>query len=77
VTVVVAAQTNEKLECKLNRYITGKGRAKIVVKVFGASDCRENCESHLLYFGEESIASKIAAFYSKQFGFEPLIVNFS
>ena len=76
VAAVVAAQTNEKLECNLNRYIKGKGGAKILLKGFGASDCRENCDSHLLYFGEESIESKIATFYSKQFGSKPLIVNF-
>lgn len=52
VTMVVAAQTNEKLECNLNRYIKREGGAKILVKGFGASDCRENCESHLLFFRE-------------------------
>ena len=50
VTAVVAAQTNRKLECNLNRYIKREGRAKILVKDFGASDCRENCKSHLLFF---------------------------
>jgi len=76
VVAVIAAQTNEKLECNLNRYIKEKGGAKIVVKRFGASDCRKNCESHLLYFGEENIESKIAALYSKRFGSKPLTVNF-
>ena len=50
VTVVVAAQTNEKLECKLNSYIKTEGRAKILIKGFGASDCRANCGSHLLFY---------------------------
>jgi len=76
VTAVVAAQTNKKLECNLNHYIKREGEAKILVKGFGASDCKENCESHLLYFGEENIESKIATLYSKQFGSKPLIVNF-
>ena len=49
VTAVVAAQTNRKLECKLNSYIKREGRAKILVKGFGASDCRKNCGSHLLF----------------------------
>ena len=52
VTTVVATQTNEKLECKLNSYIKTEGRAKILVKEFGASDCRENCGSHLLFHRE-------------------------
>lgn len=50
VTAVIAAQTNEELECSLNRYIKEEGRARIPVKGFGASDCKENCESHLLFF---------------------------
>lgn len=76
VTAVIATQTQRKLECNLNRYIKRGEEAKIVVKNFGASDCRENCESHLLYFGEENIESKIATFYSKRFGVKPLIINF-
>jgi len=76
VTAVVAAQTNKKLECNLNRYIKREGEAKILGKGFGASDCKENCESHLLYFGEENIESKIATFYFKQFGSKPFIVKF-
>jgi len=75
VTAVVAAQTNRKLECNLNRHIKSEGEAKIPVKKFGASDCRENCESHLLYFGEENIESKIVTFYSRRFGSEHLIVE--
>ena len=76
VTAVVVAQTNEKLECNLNRYIKEEGEAKIPVRRFGASDCKENCESHLLYFGKENIQSKIATFYYKRFGSNPLIIDF-
>jgi len=50
VTTVVAAQTNEKLECNLNSYIRREGWAEILVEGFGASDCRENCGSHLLFY---------------------------
>ena len=76
VTAVVAVQTNKKLECNLNSYIKREGEAKILLKGFGASDCKENCESHLLYFGEEIVESKIATFYFKQFGSKPFIVKF-
>ena len=76
VTAVAAAQTNEKLECALNSYIKKEGEAKILVKGFGASDCKENCESHLLYLGDEHIESKIVTVYSKRFGSKPLLVNF-
>jgi len=50
VTVVIVAHTNEKLECKLNSHIRRELSAKILVKGFGASDCRENCGSHLLFY---------------------------
>ena len=76
ITAVVAAQTNRKLECTLNRYIKREGEAKILMKGFGASDCRQSCGSHLLYFGEENIESKIVTFYSRRFGSKPLIVRF-
>jgi len=76
VTAVVAAQTNKKLECNLNSYIKREGGAKILAKGFGASDCRENCKSHFLYFGKENIESKIVTFYSKRFGSKPRIVSF-
>jgi len=68
VTTVIAAQTNKKLECEMNRYIKLEGKAKVPVVGFGASDCGENCESHLLYFGEENIEPKIFAFYAKKLG---------
>jgi len=76
ITAVVTAQTNRKLECTLNRYIKREGEAKILMKGFGASDCRQSCGSHLLYFGEENIESKIVTFYSKRFGSKSLIINF-
>ena len=76
VTAVVAAETSKKLECNINRYIRRAGKAKIPVKGFGSSDCKENCESHLLYFGEEEIKSKIATFYVKRLGPAPFIIDF-
>jgi len=76
ITAVVAAETNKKLECNINRYIKMKGGAKIPVMGFGASDCKENCKTHLLYFGEENIKSKIVALYAERFGFKPLIIDF-
>lgn len=76
VTAVVAAQTSEEFECKMNRYIKREGKAKIPVKGFGSSDCKENCESHLLYFGEEDVKSKIATFYAKRLKAEPFTIDF-
>jgi Uri superfamily endonuclease len=48
VKTVIVTETNENLECKTNQYIKTIG-GKVTVKGFGASDCRENCKSHLLY----------------------------
>lgn len=64
---VVAAQTSTKLECEMNRYIKENGGAEISVPGFGASDCKQSCNSHLLHF-KEDIESKIAALYAKKLG---------
>ena len=52
VEAVVAAETNEKMECSLNSYMKRLSEAEVRVNGFGSSDCRKNCGSHLLYFPE-------------------------
>jgi len=52
VEALVAAETNENVECTINNKIKKNRGAKIQFNGFGASDCRKNCESHLLYFPE-------------------------
>ena len=52
VEAVIVAETNENMECKTNHYLKSIMGAKVQVKGFGASDCRKNCTSHLLYFPE-------------------------
>jgi Uri superfamily endonuclease len=52
VEMVIVAETKENMECKTNQHIKTITGAKVPVKGFGASDCRKNCESHLLYFPE-------------------------
>ena len=76
-TTVVAVQTHKKLECTLNRLIKMGGGAKIVAKTFGAADCKGNCGSHLLFFGEENIESKVVALYSRLFGSKYFVMNLS
>ncbi len=49
-TVVVAAKAYKKMECDMNRCLKQDYETKIPVLGFGASDCKENCESHLLYY---------------------------
>lgn len=75
VTAVIAAQTDRKAECKMNHYIREELGAKIPVVGFGASDCRENCKSHLLYFGEENVKPKIAALYSDKLRIRSLVMD--
>jgi Uri superfamily endonuclease len=52
VEAVIADENNQKMECKTTQHIKAIVRAEDQVKGFGASDCRKNCESHLLYFPE-------------------------
>ena len=78
VTSVVATQTSEKLECTLNSYIKREGGAEILIKEFGASDCKENCESHLLFFPdiiEEPILIQKIVKYYEDLGLTPLLVH--
>lgn len=76
VTAVVAAQTDKNVECKMNHCIMETAEAKIPIAGFGASDCKENCKSHLLYFGEENVKTKIAALYAEKFGSKSVTVIF-
>ena len=52
VETVIVAETKENMECNANQYLKKMMGAKVPVKGFGASDCRKNCGSHLLYFPE-------------------------
>ena len=76
VTAVVAAQTDREMECELNCYIQKEEVARIPVLGFGSSDCKGNCKSHLLYFGEEDVEKKIAALYAEKLGFRPVVIEF-
>ena len=45
---VVGVRRSSKDECALNRSVRGR----VVAPGFGASDCREGCNSHLRYLGD-------------------------
>lgn len=75
ITAVIAVQTSRKLECKMNLYIKEELKPKIPVVDFGASDCKENCKSHLLYFNEENIKLKIKALYANKFMLKPIVID--
>jgi len=64
---VVAAYTNEKMECEINQRLRDRLQASIPVRGFGSSDCRKKCGSHLLYLGlDENVAERIADLYSEK-----------
>jgi Uri superfamily endonuclease len=49
--VVVHGHDAEK-ECEINRLLSGLPSARIYAPGFGASDCKQGCGSHLIYFSE-------------------------
>lgn len=77
ITAVIAAQTGRKAECNVNLFVKKELGAEIPVMGFGASDCKQNCESHLLYFGEENIKSQVVALYADELGSIPIVVDFA
>jgi Uri superfamily endonuclease len=50
IEAIIAAETNKKLECEVNSRIKNIFGVKVTVNGFGASDCKNNCGSHLLHF---------------------------
>ncbi len=59
VKAIIAAEGKERMECKVNRYLKEGSSAKILVRGFGSSDCKNNCGSHLLYFSERPEPEKL------------------
>lgn len=47
---VVTVRTRRRIECQRNRKVLALPGAQVVVKGFGASDCR--CVAHLVHFPE-------------------------
>ncbi len=76
VTAAVAAQVYREAECNINRSLKKRLKAKIPVVGFGASDCRQNCESHLLYFGAQNIKSHVSTLFVDKLRAKPHIIDF-
>jgi len=76
VTAVVAAQTDREMECELNCHIKRRRGARIPISGFGSSDCRGDCQSHLLYFGEKNVEKKIAESYAEKLGSRFVVIEF-
>lgn len=47
---VTVVETEERVECELNRQVLNCSNARVIVKGFGSSDCR--CPTHLVYLGK-------------------------
>jgi len=75
VVAIIAIQTNREIECRINGCLKNEITARIPVLGFGASDCKENCGSHLLYLGEKNFEQKIASLYSENFGCKIVVVD--
>ena len=45
-------------ECQQNQRIAALAGASVVLKRFGASDCKSGCASHLLFFGSSGFSVK-------------------
>lgn len=52
VEAIIVAEISEKRECETNQRIKTIRGAEVTVEGFGSSDCKKNCESHLLHFSE-------------------------
>ncbi len=63
VSSIVLAETKEKVECKLNRFLKKKIKGRILIPNFGSSDCKFGCGSHLLYMGKRDPLPKVVDIY--------------
>jgi sugar fermentation stimulation protein A len=75
VTAVIVGRTSEKLECKINKRLKTTLTAETPILGFGASDCKENCGSHLLYLGEKDAKNRIASIYKEVIGSQTAVVD--
>ncbi|OYT44296.1 hypothetical protein B6U84_04450 [Candidatus Bathyarchaeota archaeon ex4484_40] len=49
VKAVITVETEERMECEVNKYLKERMNAEVPVPGFGSSDCRGGCGSHLLF----------------------------
>jgi len=59
ISFVVFSETEQKMECAVNKSIAASAQAEAPVPGFGSSDCRSGCRSHLLFLGQKSSFPKI------------------
>ena len=47
-------------ECRQNKRIAARAGAAVILKNFGASDCKSGCTSHLFFFAKDFLSSILA-----------------
>ena len=52
VVTFITIPSKTKIECEINQLLKSHLDAKVLIPKFGASDCKHNCKSHLLFFQE-------------------------
>jgi len=81
IQAVIYAEAREKFECKVSKEIEKLRVAQVLVRKFGASDCKEGCHAHLHYFTLNPIQVQELIFkIYKKLGLKPKLfydVNYS
>jgi Uri superfamily endonuclease len=73
---VAAVGTQHNMECQVNQLLrTGVKSAKSPIPKFAATDCRNECKSHLLYFGNKNVERRIRRLYQQKFGESSVFLN--
>lgn len=54
IEAVFVASSDTNLECKINQLVNAKMHGQVSILSFGASDCKNNCQSHLLFFPQST-----------------------
>ena len=75
VVAVAAAESRVNKECQVNDAVKIIDGATVPVLGFGASDCKQNCGSHLVYFGENNVTEKIVDKYKQLFGEKAMLIT--
>ena len=52
IEAILVVETRKRMECEINIMIKSQNQALVPVKRFGATDCKNNCKTHLLHFPE-------------------------
>ncbi len=75
VEAVFCVSNEQNLECQVNQSIKRQLDAKVLIPEFGASDCKNQCKSHLLYLGHQDAQPEIRALFERKFGEDSFFIN--